>query len=145
MEPVEAIEFMTEHHFRNRHPEAGEHLGLLFTYYELVVEQHIREKKEKKNANGVSESGGGSAAEKGFEVDSGRERGQSESSGERDSMAIRDDAGSQDSTSQDTGTDGESGSGQDGESGIGGRAGVERPPEPDTPLKSRLAYWTNKI
>jgi hypothetical protein len=74
MEPVEAIEFMTEKHFRNRHPECGELLGLLFTYYELIAEQHRRE-KERNHEDGVSKSGGGSTAEKRLEVDSSREGG----------------------------------------------------------------------
>jgi hypothetical protein len=149
---VEALTFMQANHFRNRHPEAGAHYGLLMTYFELLgrQEREQREKEEqqgrKNHENGIFEGGGAAGTEKRLAAAEGGAAHHAESSGERDSMAIRDDAGSQDSTGQDTGTDGEQDGGRGTEKGVsGGRDGVERPPEPDTPLKSRLAYWKSRI
>lgn len=41
----EALTYMHEHRFRNRHPSLGEHLGLVLTYYELVNKQEMEERK----------------------------------------------------------------------------------------------------
>ena len=147
LEPVEAITWMTEHHYENRHPECGKYLGLLFTYYEICVEQNIREKnkKEKNHEDAVSKSRGGSGSKEKVEVANSRDGNHVESSGERDSVAIREHAGSQDSASQDTRKNGESRGGQSVESCAESGQRGERPPAPDAPLTEKLAYWKSRV
>lgn len=45
LNPDEVLNYMYEHHFRNRHPSLGEHLGLVLTYYELCNKQDMEERK----------------------------------------------------------------------------------------------------
>lgn len=146
MEPVAAIEYMAANHYENRHPECGEHLGQLFTYYEICVEQHIREKNhEEKTNHAISKSRGGSGSKEKVEVADRRDGDDVESSGERDSMAIRKHADREDSDGKDSGADGESGSGQSVESGAESGQRGERPPAPDASLTEKLAYWKSRV
>lgn len=45
LDATEALTYMHEHHFRNRHPSIGEHFGLVLTYYELLDRQDMEERK----------------------------------------------------------------------------------------------------
>lgn len=149
LEPVEAITWMTEHHYTNRHPEVGEPLGLLFTYYELIVEQNIRSRNhEEKTEHGVSKSRSGSGTQKKVEAVDGRNGNHSKSSRQRDSMAIHEHANGQDPASQDTRkNDAKAVEPSDAESIDGRRGGdaSERPPKPDAPLREKLDWWRPRI
>ena len=45
LEVADALEYMHQHGFRNRHPSVGEHFGLVMTYYELCNKQEMEERK----------------------------------------------------------------------------------------------------
>lgn len=44
LDATEALEYMQEHHFRNRHLSVGAHFGLVMTYYELCDKQEQGDK-----------------------------------------------------------------------------------------------------
>lgn len=43
LNPDEVLDYMHQHGFRNRHPNIGEHFGLVLTYYELCNKQDMED------------------------------------------------------------------------------------------------------
>lgn len=146
------FEYMHAHGFKNRHPSIGEHFGMVMTYYELLNKQ-----KEKNNGeqewraealkDEVYQDSGAAKSSSSVEDDSGGYGKQRFASGVRDSVSISDDAGSTSPRSEDPAANGGAESRRRDSNGNGagrGRVRDERP-DPEAPLKEKLAYWRPRL
>lgn len=151
LDATEALEYMQEHHFRNRHPSIGDHFGLVMTYFELVNKQEEknngRQERAKALKDEVYQDCGAAEDTQAVEDDRGRDGKQREPLGMRGFISVSDDAGSTGSTGEDSEANGGAESGRSNPNGNASgrtRVGNERP-NPDAPLRDKLAYWGPRL
>lgn len=152
LNPDEALTYMHEHHFKNRHPGIGDHFGLLMTYYDLVNKQDMeknngKERRAKASTDEIHQDRGAAEDPSAAEDDSGRHGKQRLASGVRDPLSVSDDARGTSSGSQDSKANGGESRRQRDPNGNGAgrtRVGHERP-DPDAPLKEKLDYWRPRV
>lgn len=154
LDATEALEYMQQHHFKNRHPSVGDHFGLVMTYYELLNKQEEknngREQEWRAEAlkDAIHQDSGAAEDTSAVEDDSGGYGKQRVPSGVRDSISVSNDAGSTSPESCDTGANGGAESERRDSNGDGaGRSGVrdEKRPDPEAPLKDKLNYWRSRL
>ena len=145
------FEYMHSHGFKNRHSAVGPHLGMAITYFELVERQKEKNNGAERRAEAlkdeVYQDSGAAKSSSAVEDDSGRYGKQCEPSGVRDSISVSDDAGSTSPRGENTGANGGAESRRrDSNGNAAGRSGTrDERPDPDAPLKDKLAYWGPRL
>lgn len=146
------FEYMHAHGFKNRHPSIGNHFGMVMTYYELLNKQKEKgygeqEWRAEALKDEIHQDSGAAEDTSAVEDDSGGYGKQRQSSGVRDSISVSNDAGSTSSGSADSEAVSGAESRRRDSNGDGagrGRVRDERP-DPDAPLRDKLAYWRPRL
>lgn len=152
LNPDEILDYMHSHRFKNRHPAVGPHVGMVITYFDLVNRQEeenngAERRRAEAHTNEIHQDRGSAENPSTTEDDSGRHGKQCVASGVRDSISVSNDAGSPSSRSQDPEANGgESCRPSDSKSVASGRTRVrDARPDPEAPLRVKLAYWRSRL